>query len=220
MIGPVTGVAQTSAPVPGSELTGITGWVSDVVAALGELGVGALTLLEVVLPPVPSEVVLPLAGYLANRGRLDITLTLVAATVGSLIGALLLYAAGARLGIERSARGLARLPLLDRRDVDKAVDWFDRHGPSAVLLGRLVPGVRSLISLPAGATGMPLLRFCLLTAVGSVAWNAALLAAGYALGTQYRLVEQYADVLDRVLVGVLSLLLVLAVARRVRQRAR
>ena len=152
MVGAVTGVARTSAPVPGSELTGITGWVSDVVAALGELGVG--------------------------------------------------------------------LPLLDRRDVDRAVDWFDRHGPSAVVLGRLVPGVRSLISLPAGATGMPLLRFCLLTAVGSVAWNAALLAAGYALGTQYRLVEQYADVLDRVLVGVLSLLLVLAVARRVRQRAR
>jgi membrane protein DedA with SNARE-associated domain len=209
-------VADPSALVA-AEQGGLTGLVLDVVAHLGELGIGALTLVETVFPPIPSEVVLPLGGYLAERGRLDVVWLLVAATVGSVVGAWVLYGAGRRMGRERAARALARLPLLDRSDVDRAVDWFDRHGQGAVFFGRLVPGVRSLVSLPAGAAHMSPVRFTLLTAAGSLLWNALLIGAGYALGTQYRLVEQYTDVLDKVLIGALVVAVGVLLARRVRR---
>jgi membrane protein DedA with SNARE-associated domain len=211
-------VVSSVAPAAGSE-GGLTGMVLTIVGHLGEVGIGVLTLIETVFPPIPSEVVLPLGGYLAERGRLDLVWLLVAATVGSVAGALILHAVGARLGPDRAARALARLPLVDRSDVDRAVVWFERHGPWAVLLGRLVPGVRSLVSLPAGAAHMGRVRFTLLTALGSLVWNGLLVGAGYALGTQYRLVERYSDVLDTVLLGALALVVLVLVARRVRRGA-
>jgi membrane protein DedA with SNARE-associated domain len=160
------------------------------------VGIGVLVLVETLFPPIPSEVILPLGGYLAERGRLDLALVLLAATAASMLGSLLLYSVGARAGRDASVRGLGRLPLLEPDDVERAFGWFDRYGPRAVLLGRLVPGVRSLVSLPAGAAGMPLPAFCLLTFAGSAAWNGLLIGAGYALGTQYELVERYTGVLD------------------------
>ncbi|MDQ3152173.1 MAG: DedA family protein [Actinomycetota bacterium] len=197
---------------------GLTGWVISVVDRLGEVGVGALTLLETAFPPIPSEVVLPLAGYLANRGRLDLLGILVAGTAGALLGALLLYALGARLGADRATALLARLPLLDREDVERAAGWFDRHGGTAVFTGRLVPGVRSLISLPAGASRMPLLRFSVLTLLGSSLWNALLIGGGYALGTQYAVIERYSSVLDYVVVAAVVLSIALLARRRLRKR--
>ncbi|GAB2927645.1 hypothetical protein GCM10027047_25490 [Rhodococcus aerolatus] len=198
-------------------LTGLTGFVADLMTTLGEVGVGALTLAETVFPPIPSEVVLPLAGYLSARGDLSLVGVLVLATVGSVLGALGLYWAGAALGYERATRLLARLPLLDREDVDAAADWFHRHGPSAVLIGRLVPGVRSLVSLPAGAERMPVLRFTLLTTLGSLAWNALLVLAGAALGTQYELVERYAGWLNTAVYAAAGAFVVWLVVRRVRK---
>ena len=199
-------------------LTGLSGFAADVVAALGEVGVGVLTFVETVFPPIPSEVVLPLAGYLAQRGALDPVLVLISATVGSLAGALALYALGAWAGDERSRRLLSRLPLVDGADIDRASSWFHRHGQAAVFFGRLVPGVRSLISLPAGTQRMPVARFVALTAAGSGLWNALLVGAGLALGTQWRLVQRYADVLDVVVIaGVVVAVLWLAV-RRLRRR--
>ncbi|MGI9063683.1 MAG: DedA family protein [Pseudonocardiaceae bacterium] len=197
---------------------GLTGWVISVVDRLGEVGVGALTLLETAFPPIPSEVVLPLAGYLANRGRLDLLGILVAGTAGALLGALLLYALGARLGADRATALLSRLPLLDREDVERAAGWFDRHGGTAVFTGRLVPGVRSLISLPAGASRMPLLRFSVLTLLGSSLWNALLIGGGYALGTQYAVIERYSSVLDYVVVAAVVLSIALLARRRLRKR--
>jgi membrane protein DedA with SNARE-associated domain len=202
----------------GDELTGLSGVVSDVVAALGVVGVGLLTLAENVFPPIPSEVILPLAGYLANRGRLDVVGVLIAATAGSLLGALALYTLGARLGEDRSKRLLARLPLVDVGDIDRAAGWFDRHGPAAVFFGRLIPGVRSLISLPAGAARMSVLYFAALTVTGSALWNGLLVGAGYALGTQWRVVDRYAGVLDWIVVAVLVAVIALGVVRRLRQR--
>ena len=196
---------------------GLTGWVISVVDRLGEVGVGALTLLETAFPPIPSEVVLPLAGYLANRGRLDLLGILVAGTAGALLGALLLYALGARLGADRATALLSRLPLLDREDVERAAGWFDRHGGTAVFTGRLVPGVRSLISLPAGASRMPLLRFSVLTLLGSSLWNALLIGGGYALGTQYAVIERYSSVLDYVVVAAVVLSIALLARRRLRK---
>lgn len=205
-------------PASGSELGGLTGTVLDVVERLGAIGVGLLTFAETIVPPLPSEVILPVAGYLAERGRMGLVAVLVAATLGALAGAWLLYLAGARFGRERAAAQLSRLPLVEREDVEAAIRWFDRHGPWAVFLGRLVPGVRSLISLPAGASALPFVRFTVLTALGSLLWNAVLVGAGYALGTQWRTVEQYSGVLDAVVYTAAGGTLLLLVARRLRRR--
>jgi membrane protein DedA with SNARE-associated domain len=205
----------TSSP---GDLTGLSGFVADVIAALGAWGVGALTFVETVFPPIPSEVVLPLAGFLAAQGRMPLVAVLVAATVGSVLGALLLYAAGARLGAERSARLIGRVPLMEESDARRAQEWFERHGRSPVFLGRLVPGVRSLISLPAGTSRMPLPTFLLYTTAGSALWNGLLVGAGVVLGSQWERVSGYADVLDKVVIAVVAVLVVTAVVRRLRRR--
>ncbi|MBL8928850.1 MAG: DedA family protein [Kineosporiaceae bacterium] len=220
MTAAVFALATPLEPITESDMGGLSGTVLDVVERLGALGVGLLTVAETVFPPLPSEVILPVAGYLAERGRLSLVAVLVAATAGAVVGAWLLFLAGARLGRERSSQLLSRLPLIDREDVERAMDWFDRHGPWAVLLGRLVPGVRSLISLPAGASAMSFSRFTVLTAVGSLLWNAALVGAGYALGTQWQTVERYSGVIDAAVYTLLGVGAALLIARRVRGRRR
>jgi membrane protein DedA with SNARE-associated domain len=213
--GPVSAAADPST----SGFSGLSGIVVDVVERLGAVGAGLLTLVETVFPPIPSEVVLPLAGYLAGRGDLDFVAVLVAATVGSVLGALLLYAAGARLGSERATALLCRLPLVEERDVVRAERWFEDHGRTAVLFGRLVPGVRSLVSLPAGAQRMPLASFTALTTLGSLTWNTLLVGAGALLGRQWEVVEQYADILNYAVTGVVVLLVAWFVVRRLRRRS-
>ncbi|HLK95070.1 MAG TPA: DedA family protein [Nocardioidaceae bacterium] len=202
----------------GAGLSGLSGFIADVIRALGEPGVGALTALETVFPPIPSEIVLPFAGYLSQRGELALGWVLVAATLGALTGAVALYGFAATVGQERASALLARIPLVDREDVDRASDWFARHGRSAVLLGRLVPGVRSLVSLPAGAQRMPLGQFVVYTAIGSLVWNSLLVGGGYALGTQWDRVQAYADWLDYLLIGALLLVVGWLALRRVRAR--
>src|SRR6478609_12023677 len=157
---------MTGAASPTEGLTGIVGFAARAIDSLGEWGVGAFTLAETVVPPIPSEVILPLAGYLAKQGSLNLFLVFATSTLGAYLGALLLYWLGARLGLERSIRWLSKLPLVDREDFEKAAHWFDRHGKPAVFFGRLIPGVRSLISLPAGAQKMNMLTFSLFTVAG------------------------------------------------------
>jgi membrane protein DedA with SNARE-associated domain len=171
-----------------------------------------------VFPPVPSEVVLPLGGYLAERGELSPVGVVVAATAGSVAGAWVLYGLGAALGEKRATVVLGRLPLVDEDDVARAVYWFERHGWWAVLAGRLMPGVRSLVSIPAGAARMNPALFTLLTLVGSAVWNGALVGAGMALGTQWRLVEENGWVLDVVLAGAFVAAVAALAVRRVRKR--
>ena len=197
---------------------GLSGFVVDVVGRLGEVGIGLLTALETVFPPIPSEVILPLGGYLAQRGELDPVWVLVAATAGSVVGAWVLYGLGAGLGEKRSSALLARLPLVDEDDVARAVRWFERHGWWAVLAGRLMPGVRSLVSLPAGAAHLNPVLFTLLTLVGSAAWNSALVGAGMALGTQWRTVEEHSDVLDALMIAAVAGVVAWLAVRRVRKR--
>jgi membrane protein DedA with SNARE-associated domain len=202
------------------ELTGILGWAERVITALGEWGVALLVLLETVFPPVPSEVILPLAGFLTGQGSLSLPLVVLTSTLGAYLGALLLYGLGARVGLERSIRALSKLPLVDRQDFERAADWFGRHGRASVFVGRLVPGVRSLISLPAGARRMPLLSFSLFTLAGSGLWNTALISLGAALGSQYALVERYSRFLNYAVYGALAGVvgwLVLRAVRRSRQ---
>lgn len=146
--------------------------------ALGAVGVGLAILAETVMPLIPSEVVLPIAGYLSSLGRMSLLAAFLAATAGSVLSAALLYQLGAWLGPDRSRRLLARLPLVDTGDVDRAFAWFGRHGRSAVLGGRLVPMVRSFVSVPAGVVRMPWPQFLAYTLVGSALWNGALIGAG------------------------------------------
>jgi len=200
-----------------SDLGGIVGFAATLIDAIGEWGVGLFTLLETVFPPIPSEVILPLAGFLAQQGTLSLPLVIVTSTLGAYVGALLLYLLGAKLGLERSIRLLARLPLVDKEDFERAADWFTRHGRAAVFFGRLIPGVRSLISLPAGASRMPVLTFSLFTVAGSTIWNTLLVALGAALGTQYELVDRYSSVLNYAVLAAVVGVVVWLVIRRVRK---
>ena len=202
-------------------LTGLSGMIADVIAELGEVGVGVATALETVFPPIPSEVVLPFSGYLAQRGDLNLIGVLVAATLGGVFGAVVLYGIAAVIGEERASALLARVPLVDREDVDRASAWFARHGRSAVFFGRLVPGVRSLISLPAGAQRMPMRPFLLYTTAGTLIWNTLLIGGGWLLGTQWDKVSGYAEWLDRLLILAVVVFVGWLVVRRVRKsRAR
>jgi membrane protein DedA with SNARE-associated domain len=199
------------------ELTGLLGWAERVMNALGEWGVGALVLLETVFPPLPSEVVLPLAGFVTSQGGMNLGLVIATSTLGAYLGALGLYGLGAALGQDRSIRLLAKLPLVDREDFERADSWFGRHGKGSIFFGRLIPGVRSLISLPAGAQRMNLVTFSIFTVAGSGMWNAILIGAGVALGTQYALVDRYSRYVNYALYAVIAGLLVALVVRRVRR---
>jgi membrane protein DedA with SNARE-associated domain len=207
----------TAAAASDIQLTGLAGLAVNIIDALGELGVGALALLETVFPPIPSEVVLPLAGFLAQQGRMNVLLVMLAATIGGLLGAYILYYIGHRLGEERAIRWLSKLPLVDREDFEKASGWFHRHGRSAVLFGRLIPGVRSLISLPAGSARMPVGSFTLYTLIGSTVWNALLVSLGWLLGRQYHLVDQYSSWLNYAVYAAAAGVVVWLVLRRVRR---
>ncbi|MGC4854342.1 DedA family protein [Micromonospora sp. DT4] len=207
--------AQTGDP---SEFTGLTGWVASVIDATGPVGVALLVALESIVPPIPSEIVLAMAGFLAHEGDFNVVLVVVAATVGSLVGALVLYWLGAALGEERLKRWLDRVPLVDRDDLEKADRWFERHGRWAVLIGRVVPVVRSLVSVPAGANRMPLGEFVLLTTIGSGVWNALIVGSGYALGSRWQNVERYSDWFNYAIGAVFVVMVVTWVARKIRRR--
>lgn len=204
----------------------MTQWVFAIVDRLGEVGIGLLIFLENVVPPVPSEVILPLAGFRSSTGALNVVLTWVAATAGSVLGALALYGLGAWLGYDR-LRALAGRPwffLTSQKDLDRGQRIFGRHGGKVVLLGRCVPVVRSVVSIPAGICGMPLLRFVLLTAIGSGVWNALFIGLGWYLGDRWDQVQGWLGpvtyvVLGLVVVGVVWLAVRKARARRERSVA-
>ena len=200
------------------ELTGLAGFAADVMVAMGEVGVGVLVALENLFPPIPSEVVLPLAGFLAAQGQLSLLLTVVAATVGSVVGALALYEIGARTGRQRLRRLVDRMPLLEVDDLDRAEAWFARYGQLSVLLGRCIPVVRSLISVPAGFAEMPRLRFLVLTTIGSGVWNLTFVGAGYALGAQFSDVERYSGWLNAAVYAAIVVLLLLGLRRVLHRR--
>ncbi len=211
---------MTLAAEPGQQVGGLVGWVLGVIEALGAVGVGLLVALESIFPPIPSEVVLPLAGFLAGQGKLGFVAVLVWATVGSLVGALVLYWLGAALGMHRLCRLAEKMPLMDGRDVERASAWFERHGVWAVLLGRMVPGVRSLVSIPAGVDRMPLWLFSLLTVIGSATWNALFIGLGWLLGDRWTEVGTYSDIINYVVVGGIVLVCAVVLGRRALRKRR
>lgn len=163
-------------------------WITSLLASAGIWGVAALMFIENVFPPIPSELIMPFAGFTAARGDMSLVGALIAGSVGSVAGATIWYWIGARVGARRlkawSAR-YGRWLAMSPDEIDQAVEWFHRHGGIAVLIGRVVPGIRTLISVPAGISGMPLLPFLLYSLLGTLVWTSLLLAAGYLLEAQY-----------------------------------
>ena len=185
-------------------------WITRIIATLGYTGVAALTFLENLFPPIPSELVIPLAGFVAAKGEFTLPLVIAAGSAGSLAGAALWYEIARRVG-ERRLRAWVKHHgkwiTLGAAEVDRSQEWFKRHGNTAVLVGRLVPGVRTLVSVPAGFAGMRRLPFLAYSAVGTIAWTAALAYAGVILKSQFMLVGDYINMATNVLFAGLGLLL-------------
>jgi membrane protein DedA with SNARE-associated domain len=191
-------------------------WIADFIAGGGYLAVVALMVLENVFPPIPSEIVMPLAGYEAARGALRLPLVVAAGAAGSALGAIPWYLAGRWLGerrVERWARRHGRWLTLRPRDVATAQAWFRRHCGKAVLLGRLIPAVRTLISVPAGITRMSPGRFLAYSLLGSALWSGALAAAGHALGERHELVARWLGPATNGILGVILLVYLYRVVR-------
>jgi len=191
-------------------LSQLTEWVIRIVESLGYVGVAFLVMVENLFPPIPSEVVLALAGFVASRGDASLLGMIVASTVGSLLGAYLLYGIGAVVGAERIQALVRRYGWwvrITEADLETAHRWFDRWSTTAVLIGRCVPLVRSLISIPAGVARMPILSFTLYTTVGSLVWNSIFVTAGYLLGERWETVLEYADLLQTLTLAAIGLAL-------------
>ncbi|MEU2947725.1 DedA family protein [Nocardiopsis alba] len=199
---------------------GVVGWVVGLIEPLGGPGVALALALENLFPPIPSEAILPLAGFTASRGELGLVEVIVWATIGSLTGAVILYGLGAWLGRERFRALAGRVPLVKVSDIDRTEAWFLRHGTKAVFLGRMVPVFRSFISIPAGIERMNPPLFLFLTALGSTLWNTLFILLGYHLGERWHLVEGYVGIGSKVVLGAVAVACVWFVVARVRERRR
>lgn len=204
----------------GEELTGVAGWAVGLMETLGGPGAGLAIALENIFPPLPSEVILPLAGFTASRGAFTVADALFWTTLGSVVGALALYGLGRALGRERLRVAWGRLPLTDLDDLDRTEAWFTRHGRKAVFFGRMIPIFRSLISIPAGVERMPVVTFTALTLAGSLIWNTIFVMAGYYLGEQWYRVEAYAGGLQTVVIVVVGIAFAWWVISRLRTHFR
>lgn len=197
-------------------------WATEVIDEIGLIGVALLIALESIIPPIPSELVLLLAGFNAHEGQFALVPAILAATAGSVLGALVLYAVGALISEERLERLLTsagRFVGLRRSDIDRGARWFERHGPAVVFFGRLIPVVRSMVSIPAGADRMKLPTFIAYTTAGSLLWNSIWIVAGRQLGSSWQRAERWSELIELgVLVLAGSALVVLVVRNRRRDR--
>lgn len=198
-------------------LNAVATWAVSLMETLGGFGAGLAIALENLFPPLPSEIILPLAGFAAAQGTLGLVEVILWTIAGSVIGALALYGIGAWLGRRRMYAIVERMPLIKVEDVQRTEAWFERHGSKAVFFGRMIPIFRSLISIPAGIERMPLLRFTLLTTAGSAIWNTIFVLAGYFLGANWHVVENYAGVFQKVVIVVVVVAVVAWIVMRVRQ---
>ncbi|ROR67260.1 DedA family protein [Agrococcus jenensis] len=197
-----------------SELTGVAGWAVGLMEAVGAPGAAIAIAAENLFPPIPSEVILPLAGLTAAAGGFTLAEAIIWTTSGSVVGALLLYALGRVLGHERLSRIAAKMPLVRASDIDKTTAWFSKHGWKTVLFGRFLPIFRSLISIPAGIERMPVLLFLGLTAVGSAIWNTIFIMLGFTLGQNWHVIEPYMDWLQWLVVAAVIVVIAWWVTRR------
>lgn len=193
-------------------------WVQGVMSSWGYVGLALLLVLENLFPPIPSEVVLPLAGFFVGRGDFSFWGALLAATVGATSGALVLYGLG-RSGGRALVLRYGKWLHVTTEDLNRAEGWFRRYGDWVVLGARVVPFARSVVSIPAGTSRMPLLRFTILTTIGSAVWNAVLIGAGYALGANWERVSGWVGAYsDVILVAVVAAAILYPLIRHLRRR--
>ncbi|MFD3514022.1 DedA family protein [Streptomyces sp. NPDC058657] len=193
-------------------------WINTLMDTMGAPGAGLAIALENLFPPLPSEVILPLAGFAAGSGQMSLWAVLLWTTAGSVIGALALYGVGALLGRDRTVAIAAKLPLVKVSDIERTEAWFTKHGTKAVLFGRMIPVFRSLISVPAGIERMSIPVFLGLTTLGSAVWNTLFVLAGYLLGDNWEEVSGYVSLYSKVVLGVAGLAVVAFVAVRVARK--
>jgi len=197
-------------------------WITDFINSIGLVGVALLVALENVFPPIPSEVILLLAGYNVELNRFGFVGAVLAATVGSIVGAYFLYGVGRLLSEERLEAllaGVGKYVGLKKKDVHKGFAWFERHEDPVVFFGRLIPVVRSVVSIPAGAEKMPLVKFTLLTGIGSLIWNTVWVSIGWGLGSQWGKAEKWGSALQYVVIALVLIGLVALIIRARRTRA-
>lgn len=197
----------------------ITGWIEQG----GLLAVGFLMVLENVFPPIPSELIMPLAGFLAAQGSMSLVAVVLAGTLGSVLGTLLWYGLARAWGQERFLRFIDRHGVwltLDREEAERAMRWFDRWGPVAVLVGRMIPTVRTLIAVPAGLAGMSLWSFVLYATLSGIAWTGLLAGAGFLLQDQYERVEGWLNPVTTAVVAVIVALYLWRLVRGLMKRRR
>ena len=190
--------------------------------SLSYWGIGLLMFAENLFPPIPSELIMPLAGFTVAQNKMSFVPAVLAGVIGTILGAFPWYYAGKLVG-EQRLKGLAdkygKWITVSSQDIDKAQRWFTRYGNKAVFFGRLVPGVRTLISLPAGMSNMPLAPFILYSTLGTTLWVMVLTFLGYILGDNYKLVEKYLDPVSKIVLVVLIVAFIVWVVRK-SQKAR
>jgi len=188
-------------------------WIISTITQWGYFGIFLLMVAENIFPPIPSELIMPFAGFAAAQGNLDFWGVLIAGTLGSLVGTSAWYGAARLLGLTRFhwlCNKLGRVATLNEKDIDMAVAWFDRYGPLAILIGRLIPAIRTLISVPAGLAAMPFAKFLAISALGTLVWTAVLTIAGLILHEGYEIVEGW---IDPVSTGVVILIVLIYIWR-------
>ena len=193
----------------------MTDWIIETISTLGYLGIFLVMLAESIFPPIPSELVIPFAGFAAANGDLNLFGVLAAATIGAVVGMLPWYFAGRIFGLDRVrylADRFGRVMAFNADEIDMAVGWFRRFGPIIVLFGRLIPLIRTLISIPAGLSRMSLPVFLLASTTGALIWNTFLTLAGYILHEHYEVIEVVLDPLSYVVLGLVVLLYLVKVA--------
>lgn len=217
----VTVLLATEADVAVPQYEGIIGWVLSLMDTLGEIGVGAAVLIETFFPPIPSEAILPGAGFLAYDGRMNFWFAWAAATLGALLGAWGWYWIGLVFGRRRTREIIGHIPLMEYEDFDKAEAFFQKWGGVAVLTGRCVPLVRSFISIPAGIEKMPFWTFTGYTVLGSGVWNGIWVGLGYAFGPAIRpVLEQWSGILSNIVVAIILGLIAWFIVARLIKRSK
>ena len=197
-------------------------WITETMESLGYLGIGLLMFLENLFPPIPSELIMPLAGFTASKGdEINIILAIMAGVVGTILGALPWYYVGKLVGektLERLADKYGKWMGISSEDINKSHIWFEKQGAKAVLLCRLVPGVRTLISLPAGINEMPLIPFIIYSTIGTTIWVSLLTLAGYFLGEKYELIDEYLAPVSKIVFVILIIAFCLWLWRKNQQK--
>ena len=181
-------------------------WVMGVISSAGYIGIVALMFIENIFPPIPSELIIPLAGYLVSKGQLEFSGVIIAGTIGSVLGALPLYYAGRKFKekrLRKLTKKYGRWLAMSEADIDRAQNWFEKYGGWTVFFCRLVPGIRSVISIPAGIHRMNVASFLLWSTAGMALWTTVLTSAGYLLKSNFEKFEQYLDPFSYIVFGAL-----------------